>query len=229
MHNLAIIPAREGSKRIPKKNIRDFLGKPIIAYSIKAAIQSGLFTEVMVSTDSEEIKEIAIKFGAVVPFLRSNKKSDDYATTFDVIEEVILRYENLGQSFDNCCCIYPTAPFVTPAYLESGLDHLLKNEFDSVFSIMKFSFPIQRALKIEDEKIHMFYPANISVRSQDLEETFHDAGQFYWIRSKKILSLRSLITDNSGAIIIEENEAQDIDTIIDWKLAELKYKLLNNL
>lgn len=229
MRNLCIIPARGGSKRIPRKNIKNFLGKPIIAYSIEMAIQSGLFVEVMVSTDSEEIAEIAIKYGAIVPFLRSNKNSDDFAATVDVIEEVILRYENVGQLFDNCCCIYPTAPFVTPVLLKLGLDHLSKNEFDSVFSIMKFSFPIQRAIKIENGKIQMCNPENISVRSQDLEETFHDAGQFYWIKPKKILSLRKIITDNSGGIIIKENEAQDIDTFSDWELAELKYKRLNKL
>lgn len=227
MKNLAIIPARGGSKRIPKKNIKDFLGRPIIAYSIESAINSGLFSKVMVSTDDIEIKEIAIKYGAEVPFLRSDKNSDDFATTIDVIKEVIMQYESMGEFFDTCCCIYSTAPFVSPIAINSGFELLVNNKFDSVFSVAKFGFPIQRAIKIENGKAHMFYPENMAVRSQDLEPAYHDAGQFYWMKIKEVLQLNRIFTDNSGVIVFDENEVQDIDTLTDWKLAELKYKLLN--
>ncbi len=226
MGNICIIPARGGSKRIPRKNIKLFLGKPIIAYSIEAALQSGLFEEVMVSTDDEEIAKIAKQYGANVPFLRSAKNSDDFATTFDVIEEVVLKYkEGLNTQFDNVCCLYSCAPFVTGETLKLAYQELENKQFDTVFPVIAFSFPIQRALSKKEGKITMIDEKNLTVRSQDLEETYHDAGQFYWCKTDKLLSTKKLLTDNTGGIQISELEAQDIDTETDWKLAELKYQL----
>lgn len=225
MGNICIIPARGGSKRIPRKNIKPFLGKPIIAYSIQAAIDSGLFDEIMVSTDDKEIAEIAKQYGAKVPFLRSEKNSDDFATTFDVIEEVINAYKANGMEFDNLCCLYSCAPFVNGQTLNSGVKLLTKNRFDTVFPILAFSFPIQRALSESEGKITMIQEEHLTTRSQDLEERFHDAGQFYWCRTKAVMKSRKLLTSNTGGLVISELEAQDIDTETDWKLAELKYKL----
>ena len=225
MGNICIIPARGGSKRIPRKNIKEFLGKPIIAYSIQAALDSGLFDEVMVSTDDLEIADIAKKYGAKVPFMRSEKNSDDFATTFDVIEEVIQSYESLGKEFENICCIYSCAPFVNSEILLKAYDQLIKKKFDTVFPIIAYSFPIQRALRIDQGKVSMIIEENLNFRSQDLEECFHDAGQFYWCNSKKLLKIKKILTQNSGFVKISELDAQDIDTGIDWKLAELKYQL----
>ena len=231
MANLAIIPARGGSKRIPRKNIKNFLGKPIIAYSIEAALNCNLFDEVMVSTDDEEVAEIAKKSGATVPFLRSLKNSDDYATTFDVIEEVLFKYKQKKIAFTNACCIYATAPFITSNKLIKAYENLVHNNFDSVFPVVKFGFPIQRAIKINgiSGKMEMFHPENLNKRSQDLELSFHDVGQFYWFNVAKTLENKKLWTDNTGVIEIQEFEAQDIDTSNDWKLAEMKYKLIYNI
>lgn len=226
MGNICIIPARGGSKRIPRKNIKEFLGKPIIAYSIQAALDSGLFDEVMVSTDDLEIADIAKKYGAKVPFMRSAKNSDDFATTFDVIEEVINYYKDQSIEFDNLCCLYSCAPFVSPKVLLRAYNQLTKKEFDTVFPIITYSFPIQRALRVNQGKVSMMLEANLNIRSQDLEERFHDAGQFYWCNTIEVLKRKKILTPNSGGIIITELEAQDIDTETDWKLAELKYKLL---
>jgi pseudaminic acid cytidylyltransferase len=226
MPNLCIIPARGGSKRIPRKNIKLFLGKPIIAYSIEAAIKSDLFDEVMVSTDDDEIAEIALNFGAKVPFLRSEKTANDFATTFDVIEEVLLQYKKLDRSFDYACCLYACAPFATSEKLCNSFEVLNKKLFDSVFPVMSFGFPIQRALKFEEGKISFFYPEFALSRSQDLEKSYHDAGQYYWINVEKCLEQKKILTNNSGSIIISEMEGQDIDNEIDWQLAELKYGLL---
>ncbi|TCI91733.1 pseudaminic acid cytidylyltransferase [Tenacibaculum sp. M341] len=229
MSNLAIIPARGGSKRIPKKNIKLFLGKPIIAYSIEAAINSGLFDEVMVSTDNSEIAEIAKLYGATVPFMRSDENSDDFATTIDVIEEVLSEYSNLDKEFNNTCCIYPTAPFIDDQKLVKAYKHLIDNDFDCVFPVLKYGFPIQRSLR-KDEKngeVLMFYPENLNARSQDLEPAFHDSGQFYFFNTKVILKEKRLWTNNTGAIEISELEGQDIDNEVDWKLAEIKYKIIN--
>jgi len=226
MGNICVIPARGGSKRIPRKNIKEFLGKPIIAYSIQAALDSGLFDEVMVSTDDLEIADIAKKYGAKVPFMRSAKNSDDFATTFDVIEEVINYYKDQSIEFDNLCCLYSCAPFVSPKVLLRAYNQLTKKEFDTVFPIIAYSFPIQRALRVNQGKVSMILEANLNIRSQDLEERFHDAGQFYWCNTIEVLKRKKILTPNSGGIIITELEAQDIDTETDWKLAELKYKLL---
>jgi len=228
MANLCIIPARGGSKRIPKKNIKLFLGKTIIAYSIKAALNSKLFDEVMVSTDDNEIAKIAIQHGAKVPFMRSEKTANDFATTFDVIFEVLREYKLLNKKFDYSCCIYPCAPFVTKEKLTASFEILQQNNFDSVFPIIPFGFPIQRALKQKNLKVSFFYPEFDITRSQDLEKSFYDAGQFYWLNTSMCIKKNKIITNNSGSIILSELEGQDIDNEIDWKLAELKYELLQS-
>lgn len=228
MANLAIIPARGGSKRIPRKNIKSFLGKPIIAYSIEAALSSKLFDEVMVSTDDEEIATIAVKYGAKVPFLRSKDNANDYAVLADVIEEVRIKYSKENKNFENICCILPTAPFVTPLKIIEAYDKLIESGYDSVFPVLEFSFPIQRSLKIEEGNIEMVWPEYLNTRSQDLERRYHDSGQFYWLKTDPFITDKKLFTQNSGAIIISELEAQDVDTETDWKLAEIKYKLMRN-
>lgn len=228
MSNLAIIPARGGSKRIPRKNIKDFLGKPIIAYSIEAALKSHLFDEVMVSTDDKEIAEISIQYGANVPFLRSEKNADDYATTVDVLIEVIEKYNSQGRTFENVACLYPSAPFTTSNKLKEAYKILISKKIDAVFPVMPFSFPIQRSLKLKDGKLSYFYPEFENSRSQDLEKAYHDAGQFYFINTASLLINKSIITKNTGAILITELEAQDIDNETDWKIAEIKYELLQN-
>ncbi|WP_242120099.1 pseudaminic acid cytidylyltransferase [Aestuariivivens sediminicola] len=228
MANLAIIPARGGSKRIPKKNIKEFLGKPIIAYSIETALESQLFDEVMVSTDDKEIADIAIKFGARIPFLRSKKNADDYATTYDVIEEVLLAYKTKGKFYESGCCIYPCAPLVSVENLNNSFIKL--DVFDTVFPVVKYGYPIQRALKKgSNDSLSFIKPVYTSSRSQDLETSYHDAGQFYWFKISEVLSSKSLMTKNTGCIVLPETQVQDIDTETDWKLAELKYRLLKNV
>ena len=229
MKKVAIITARGGSKRIPRKNIKSFLGKPIIAYSIETAIASNIFDEVMVSTDDLEIAEVAKEYGATIPFMRSSKNADDYSTTVDVLEEVINRYKNEGKYFDYGCCIYPTAPFIKPTTLELAYQKLIQNNYDTVFPVVAFSAPIQRALKINSEdRMELFYPEYLNYRSQDLEPAFHDAGQFYWFKTDEILKQKKLWTANTGVIKISEMEVQDIDSYTDWELAEMKYKILKS-
>lgn len=229
MGNLAIIPARGGSKRIPRKNIREFLGKPIISYSIESALNSGLFDEVMVSTDDNAIAKIALECGAKVPFLRSDKNADDYSTTLDVIEEVIEAYEQKGKEFENICCIYPTAPFISSDKLKEAYQLLINKKYDAVVPVMAFSFPPQRSLQLQDGKLTYSFPEYENSRSQDLEKLYHDTGQFYLLKVSKLHQNKSLVPSNTGAIIISELEAQDIDNEKDWKLAELKYELLQSI
>lgn len=220
MNNLAIIPARGGSKRIPRKNIKDFLGKPIIAYSIEAALKSQLFNEVMVSTDDEEIAEVARNYGAKVPFLRTNKAADDFATLADVIDEVKMKYLAQNKSFEHICCILPTAPLVTVENLKKTLSLLNEKDADSVRPVVRFSYPIQRAVRMSEGKIELFNPEHQNTRSQDLEPAFHDAGQFYWMKFES-----GLRGKNKFGFEIPETQIQDIDTVEDWILAELKYQL----
>lgn len=223
---VAIITARGGSKRIPRKNIKPFLGKPIIAYSIESALNSGLFDEVMVSTDDEEIAEVARQFGAKVPFMRSAKNADDFATTADVIVEVLEEYEKRGQTFEYAICIYPTAPFVSSELLIKGYELLTKGDYDTVFPAMPFSFPIQRAVRLNAKnRIEMLQPQHLRTRSQDLETTYHDCGQFYWLHVERFMNKKEIWTDNSGIVILSEMEAHDIDNLEDWKVAEFKYQL----
>ena len=221
MPSAAIITARGGSKRIPGKNIKAFCGKPIIAYSIQAALESKVFDEVMVSTDSEEIAEVAREYGASVPFMRSQATSNDYATTADVIAEVLNEYERTGRPFDIFACIYPTAPFVTAEKLGEAMK--LLEDADAVVSVVKFSFPPQRALVVRDGSVVFQYPQYERARSQDLEPIYHDCGQFYMGRTERFLERRSLILPRTKPYIVPEEEAQDIDTLSDWAIAEAKY------
>jgi N-acylneuraminate cytidylyltransferase len=227
MANLCIIPARGGSKRIPRKNIKEFLGKPIIAYSIEVALQSGLFDEVMVSTDDDEISKIAEKYGAKVPFMRSTENASDFATTRDVLIEVVDDYQKNGKQFDYICSLYPTAPLVSISNLLDGFNLLTSGRFDTILPIVAFSYPIQRSLVLEDSKIKMAHHEFVHTRSQDLPVRYHDAGQWCWMRYTSLMQSISLFTPNSGAIILEELRVQDIDNEMDWQLAELKYALLN--
>lgn len=223
---LAIITARGGSKRIPYKNIRQFCGKPIITYSIEAALQSGVFDEVMVSTDDEKIEAIARKAGAKVPFLRSAETSNDFATTADVIMEVLEEYEKREQGFDSACCIYPTAPFITAGKLKNAVELLEDKGYDSVMPVAEFSFPPLRGMTMEEDKVSYKWEEFSMARSQDLEKIYHDVGQFYAFDVEKFKESKKLVTKNTGAIIIDELEMQDIDNEVDWKLAELKYQLM---
>lgn len=227
MRNLAIIPARGGSKRIPRKNIKPFMGKPIIAYSIEAALESGLFDEVMVSTDDEEIAAVAKQYGAKVPFMRSAEAANDYATTFDVIEEVLNTYKAEERFFDVVCCIYATAPFVSDVKLQTSYRSFVENGYDSVYAVVAYSYPVQRGLKIEQGRMSMLYPEYLNTRSQDLKPVYHDAGQFYFSKVKPLEEAKSFLGNNTGGIICSELEVQDLDTETDWKLAEMKYRLLH--
>lgn len=223
---LALITARGGSKRIPKKNIREFCGRPIIGYSIQAAKDAGVFDTVMVSTDSEEIAEIAKREGAEVPFLRSEATSGDFATTADVIMEVLVQYEQNGVLFDEVCCIYPTAPFVTGEKLKDAVKVMEKNGYDSVMPVTPFSFPPLRGMVMDGNRISYKWEKYEDYRSQDLETIYHDCGQFYVLDVEAFKKTKKMVTKNTGAIEISEMEMQDIDNEIDWKLAELKYELL---
>ncbi|OGT36769.1 MAG: pseudaminic acid cytidylyltransferase [Gammaproteobacteria bacterium RIFCSPHIGHO2_12_FULL_38_14] len=223
---LAIITARGGSKRIPKKNIREFHGKPIIAYSIAAALESNCFDEVVVSTDDSEIAGISIKYGAKIPFMRSEKNSDDFSTTSDVLHEVISEYLKLSKRIQYVCCLYPTAPFIKANDLMKAFDMLMSDEYvDLVMPVVKFSFPIQRAFRIRENRLEYFNPENAAARSQDLEPAYHDAGQFYFFRVEPFMAKKSLMLNNVKGIILPELKAQDIDSPEDWTLAEIKFKL----
>jgi len=221
--NIAIITARGGSKRIPKKNIKEFLGKPIISYSISSALLAGCFDEVMVSTDNHEIADIARSFGANVPFFRSDEASDDVATTADVLLEVLNNYRNRGHEFSRACCIYPTAPLVTAQKIQKGYELLIETGADSVLPVTRFSYPIQRALQIEDNRLSMIWPEYMNSRSQDLPPTYHDSGQFYWLNISRFLDTRRLFSSYSVPLVVPESEVQDIDNEEDWEIAEMKY------
>ncbi|MEI6207379.1 MAG: pseudaminic acid cytidylyltransferase [Desulfuromonadales bacterium] len=223
---VAIITARGGSKRIPRKNIKDFLGKPIIAYSITAALEAGCFDEVMVSTDDQEIAEVALSYGAKIPFYRSSETSNDFATTPDVLSEVLLEYKQRGEEFTYACCIYPTAPFVTAENLKRGYGLLREKDGDSAFPVACFGFPILRSLKIEDGFLRMIWPENLNTRSQDLPPAYHDSGQFYWLNVERFLKTKRIYSDRSVPIEIPESEVQDIDNEEDWKIAEIKYQMI---
>lgn len=227
MKTLAIIPARGGSKRIPGKNIKHFIGKPIIYYSIDNAIKSKLFDEVMVSTDDVVITNMAKQYHAQVPFIRSNETANDFAPLSVVIEEVLHSYLMQGKEFDFVCCLLPTAPLVTISRILESFELLKKNNFDSVFPVVRFSYPIQRALKIENNQVSMIWPENMLARSQDLMPAYHDSGQFYWLNVKRFLESKKIFAANSGVIVLSELEVQDIDTEDDWKIAEIKFELLN--
>lgn len=228
--NLCVIPARGGSKRIPRKNIKDFLGKPVIAYAIQAAFDSRLFDEIMVSTDDEEIAEVARKYGATIPFFRSSETSNDFAGTAEVLTEVINNYKKINKFFSKICCIYPVSPLIRAASLKEAYDLLEQNQLDNSFPVCQFSNSIWRALNVDDEKkVTMIWPENKNKRTQDLTTSYYDAGQFYWLDTDKFMETGEFFTDATGSIILDELHSQDIDTLMDWKLAEIKYKMINNI
>jgi len=228
--NICIIPARGGSKRIPKKNIKEFIGKPIIAYSIEAAIKSNCFSHVIVSTDDNIIAEISKKFGALVPFIRPDDLSNDYVGTFPVIKHAIEWMEGHYNKIDNICCLYPTAPFVQSQMISQAYEKLVSSQSNYCFSVTSFAYPIQRAIKISNEdKVDMFYPKNFNSRSQDLERAYHDAGQFYWGKAQSFKDELPIFSELATPYILPRYLVQDIDTIEDWLSAELMYKVLQEM
>lgn len=229
MMTIAIIPARGGSKRIPHKNIRSFRGKPMIAWSIQAAQASNCFDAIIVSTDDAEITEIAKNYGAEVPFFRPAELADDYASTLSVLRHAVGAYESLkAVKVDYGCCIYATAPFVLSEYLREGFNRLAsESDLDFVFSVTSFPFPIQRALILNEKNlVEMLQPEHENTRSQDLPECYHDAGQFYWFRPKSLSQQDGIFSANSAPIILPRERVQDIDTLEDWRCAELIHRML---
>ncbi len=226
MRAVAIITARGGSKRIPGKNVKEFCGKPIIAYSIEAALKSGIFDQVMVSTDDEGIAEIARKYGARVPFLRSERTSGDFATTTDVLFEVLDEYEKRGEFFQIGCCIYPTAPFVTAERLREAWEKLLGSDADALIPVVEFSYPVQRAMIVREGRLIFEQPEYLVTRSQDLEPHYHDAGQFYLFRTEAYRRNGNLLKGTILPLVVSELEVQDIDNQTDWKIAEIKYRFM---
>lgn len=222
---LAIIPARGGSKRIPGKNIREFAGKPLIAYSIQAAIQSQLFDKIIVSTDSEQVAEVARYYGAEVPFMRPAALSNDHIGTYPVVKHAIEYCQQHGFNPAYTCCIYATAPFLSAHSLRLGYEKLLAlPQMHFAFSVTSFAFPIQRAIRLKDAGVEPIQPANMGLRSQDLEEAYHDAGQFYWSRGDAFLTGKSTFSPHSIPVILPRHLVQDIDTPEDWHRAELMYQ-----
>lgn len=222
---LCLIPARGGSKRIPGKNVRDFCGQPIIAYSIKAAIESACFDKVIVSTDDEKIAAIAKEYGAEVPFIRPESISGDHTGTTEVIKHALEWYANKGESVKYICCLYATAPFVSARYIRQGYEQLIDSAKSYAFSVTSYAFPIQRALRINSSnEIEAIWKENITKRSQDLEEAYHDAGQFYWGKSEAFLKDEIVFSSSSVPVVLPRYIVQDIDTLEDWRHAEFMYK-----
>lgn len=225
---LAVIPARGGSKRIPRKNIKLFGNLPIIAWSIRAALGSNLFDRVIVSTDDDEIADIAQHYDALVPFVRPDELSDDYTNTSAVISHAIKWHLSRDFNLEEVCCIYATAPFIRGEDIRLGLDVLNKSGADFAFSVTSYAFPIQRALKLNnDGRAEMVDPTQFETRSQDLQETFHDAGQFYWGKPNAWLSGKPLFGQHTAPVFIPRYRVQDIDTAEDWRRAELMFRALN--
>ena len=225
--NICVIPARGGSKRIPRKNIKEFNGKPIIAYSIEAALKSNCFGQVIVSTDDDEISEVAKKYGALVPFVRPDELSNDYAGTIPVIKHAIEWMEDNNNYIENVCCLYATAPFIQSKIISKAYQQLQDSNSDYCFSVTSFSFPIQRAIKIvQGDKVNMFYPEHFNTRSQDLEEAYHDAGQFYWGKAQAFKDESPLFSEVATPYVLPRYLVQDIDTMEDWIRAEAMYKVL---
>jgi N-acylneuraminate cytidylyltransferase len=224
---LAVIPARGGSKRIPRKNIKTFAGKPMIAWSIEAALQSGCFDRVIVSTDDAEIAAVAREHGAEVPFMRPAELSDDYTGTIPVVAHAVQWQAGHGQAADAVCCIYATAPFLQPDDLQRGLNILHENAAAYAFSVTSYAFPIQRAIRVTGAKrVEMFYPEHFNTRSQDLEEAWHDAGQFYWGTAHAWTSGKPIFSLESSPVVLPRHRVQDIDTPEDWDRAELMFAAL---
>lgn len=224
MSIIAVITARGGSKRIPRKNIKEFMGKPMLAYAIEATVNSKVFDEVMVSTDDVEIAEIAKQFGAKVPFMRSEKTSNDFATTADVLDEVISEYKKRGKTFDELCCIYPCVPFLTADVINNAYEKFKTSDADRLIPVVKYSFPIQRAFKLNEQGMLEYRePENAPKRSQDLEPMYHDVGMFYFYKTEKMNS------DKIAMLEMDETMVQDIDNESDWRMAETKYRIMHNV
>ncbi len=226
---LAVIPARGGSKRIPRKNIKPFGGKPIISWTIEAARESGCFDQITVSTDDHEIAEVALRLGAEVPFLRPDNLADDDTATIPVIRHAIEWFIERGYNYDYVCCLYATAPFISAEDIARALAIIEGNNLDYVFPVTGYPFPIQRAIRITEQgTVEMFYPENYRVRSQDLEQAWHDAGQFYWGRVGAWLTEKPIFSSRSAPIVLPRIRVQDIDTPEDWYLAEMMYEVLRS-
>lgn len=226
MSSVAIITARGGSKRIPRKNIKSFMGRPMLSYAIEAAKESGLFSEIMVSTDDGEIAEIARTFGANVPFMRSDEASGDHSTTADVMCEVLLAFASQGRKFEEFACIYPCVPFLTGVILSSAFSKLKESKADALIPVVRYSFPIQRALVANDSGFISYRePANEFSRTQDLVPTYHDAGMFYVGKTSVLLREKTMLPRRTVMLELPEECVQDIDTPDDWRIAELKYKM----
>ena len=229
MKKVAIIPARGGSKRIPRKNIRPFMGQPMIGYSIKAAQASGLFDSIVVSTDDEEIADVARGFGALVPFMRPGDLSNDHAGTGAVIIHALQWFIDQGTPFDAACCIYATAPFLDSERLVEGWEKLKAPGKRFAFSVTSYAFPIQRALRKAGDSVEMFWPENLMKRSQDLEPAYHDAAQFYWGWAEAFLNGEVTFSRISAPVILPRTQVVDIDTPEDWEVAEVTYRVLKGL
>lgn len=225
---IAIITARGGSKRIPRKNIKKFCGKPILGYSIQAALEAAIFDTVMVSTDDEEIAAIARGCGAEVPFFRSEATANDFATTNDVLLEVLAEYEKRGERFDTAVCIYPTAPFVTADKIRNAVEELEGSDADTLIPVVAFSYPPQRAMIMKEGRLVFEYPEYLDSRSQDLTPHYHDVGQFYVFKTEAFRQNRKLMVGNILPLVMSELEIQDIDSETDWELAEMKYRLMQS-
>ena len=227
MSIIAIITARGGSKRIPRKNIKEFMGKPMLAYAIEAAQKSGIFDEVMVSTDCGEIAGAAKRLGASVPFMRSEKTSNDFATTYDVLKEVLEEYKKLEKEFDNLCCIYPCVPFLQPDSLAKAFDLMCGRKANSIMPVCRYPVPVEWAMRMENGILSADDIGKQMLRSQDLKPAFFDAGMFYFYKTAVFMAERTTLLPGTLGYVIDEAECQDIDTLDDWKLAELKYKVLH--
>lgn len=227
---LAIIPARGGSRRIPRKNIREFCGKPMIAWSIIAARESGCFDHIVVSTDDDEIADLAKEYGAQVPFRRPEALADDHTPTVPVIAQAVQWFIDNNLAPEEVCCIYATAPFVRPGDLIRGLDILLGSDAAYVFPVASYAHPVQRAIRLRDDgKVEMLYPEHSQTRTQDLQEAYHDAGQFYWGHAKLWLAGLAVIGPGSAPIVLPRYRVQDIDTPDDWKRAEMMFMSAQNI
>ena len=224
MSIVAVITARGGSKRIPRKNIKEFMGKPMLAYAVEAAVNSKVFDEIMVSTDDVEIAKIAKQFGAKVPFMRSEKTANDFATTADVLEEVVSEYKKRGKTFDELCCIYPCVPFLTADVINNAYKKFKTSGVDRLIPVVKYSFPIQRAFKLNEQGLLEYRePENAPKRSQDLETMYHDVGMFYFYKTEKMNSNKIAMLEMDEALV------QDIDNDSDWQMAEMKYRIMHNV
>ena len=227
--NIAVIPARGGSKRIPRKNIKVFCGKPMIVWSIEAAQQSGCFDDIIVSTDNDEIAQVSQAAGASVPFMRPAELADDFTATTPVIAHAVAWHNANRQTVDNACCIYATAPFLKAKDLQRGLETLMVAKSDFAFSVTNYAFPIQRAIRIApDQRVEMFQPEHFNTRSQDLEEAWHDAGQFYWGTAQAWLTRKPIFGQGAAPVQLPRCRVQDIDTLKDWERAEVMLKILQH-